>query len=125
MKGLPFTFFATGTVAVLIGMVWGLQMGGSEDFTLAPAHAHLNLVGWVTFALFGIYYHLTPSAAQAQLAKIHYAFALPGLVIMVPGIALSVLGTNHAIVIVGSMLTFVSMLIFAFTVFRHGLGSKT
>ena len=39
-------------------------MGATEDFTLAPAHAHLNLIGWVTMALYGTFYALAPRAPQ-------------------------------------------------------------
>ena len=55
MKGVAFWFFASGVVYVCLGMIFGSQMAASDDFTFAPAHAHLNLVGWVTMALFGIY----------------------------------------------------------------------
>ena len=58
MKGVAFWFFASDVVYVCyvcLGMIFGSQMAASDDFTFAPAHAHLNLVGWVTMALFGIY----------------------------------------------------------------------
>ena len=124
MKGIAFTFFATGAAAVTIGMAWGIYMGIIHDHSLASAHAHLNLVGWVTFALFGTYYHLTPSAASAQLAKIHYGMALIGAALLVPGIALSITSGNPGVAIAGSLITFASMLVFLVTVFRHGFGAK-
>ena len=34
----------------------GIWMGMHEDFTLAPVHAHINLLGWVTLALYGLYH---------------------------------------------------------------------
>ncbi len=122
MKGIGFLFFVTGVVAVSLGMMWGIHMAISTDHTLAPAHAHLNLVGWVTMGLFGVYYTLTPSAAAGFLARIHYAVALAGLVVMVPGIVLAIQGTTEAFAAIGSLLTLASMLIFVFTVFRNGLG---
>lgn len=122
MKGMAFRFFASGVVLVTAGMIWGLQMAISQDHLLAPAHAHLNLVGWVTFALFGIYYHLTPSAASTTLAQMHFAVALLGVLVMVPGIAIAVSGGTEALAAVGSILTLTSMLIFLVTVLRHGLG---
>jgi hypothetical protein len=36
-----------GAVVLLIGMLAGIAMGIEQDFALAPAHAHLNLVGGV------------------------------------------------------------------------------
>jgi len=76
MRGISFTFLVCGTVAVLIGMAWGIQMAASGDHGLSPAHAHLNLLGWVSFAIFGFYYHLVPTAAQSRLAMVHLGLAL-------------------------------------------------
>lgn len=122
MKGIAFTFFVTGVVAVVFGMGWGLQMAASGDHAMAGAHAHLNLVGWASFALFGLYYHVTPRAAASVLARIHYAVALAGLVVMVIGIALTVRGGSELAAVLGSLLTAASMLIFLYTVARNGLG---
>lgn len=124
MKGIAFAFFATGVVAVTLGMLWGVQMSISHDHALAPAHAHLNLVGWVTMGLFGTYYAITPQAAASGLAKLHYLVALLGVIAMVPGIALAISGQGEAFAAIGSLLTLASMLIFLFTVSRHGLGSR-
>lgn len=124
MKGIAFAFFATGVVAVSLGMAWGIQMGIIEDHSMSGGHAHLNLVGFVTMALFGLYYHATPQAAASVMAKVHYGVAVAGIAVMVPGIALSISGAAPALAIAGSLLTFASMLIFLVTVLRHGLGAK-
>jgi hypothetical protein len=124
MKSIAFAFFATGVVAVTLGMAWGIHMGMSQDHTTAPAHAHLNLVGWVTMALFGLYYNATPQAAASVLAKIHYVLAVAGAALMAVGIAITVTGGTEVLAIIGSLLTFASMLLFLFTVLRHGLGAK-
>ena len=49
-------------VVLLIGMLAGIVMGIQKNFVLAPAHAHLNLVGGVLLFLFGLYYRLVPAA---------------------------------------------------------------
>jgi hypothetical protein len=59
-KGKPmrisdFCFLFAGASA-LTGMAMGFVMGMSQDFTLAPSHAHLNLLGWVTMAIYGLYH---------------------------------------------------------------------
>ena len=119
MKQIAFAFFALGAISVTLGMVWGIQMSATHDHTLSPAHAHLNLVGWVTFAIFGIYYHLVPDAAQSSLAKIHLALAVLGLVALVPGIVLAINETTEILAVVGSFLTLAAMLVFLWTVFRN------
>jgi cbb3-type cytochrome oxidase subunit 1 len=101
----------------------GIFMAASNDHALAGAHAHLNLVGWVTMALFGIYYHLTPKAAAAGLARVHLAVATLGVLLMVPGIAIAILYDQEGLAIAGSLVTFASMLIFLYTVARYGLGA--
>ncbi len=118
MRGVAFWFFASGVGYVTLGMFFGIWMSAAHDHTLAGAHAHLNLVGWVTMALFGMFYHLVPSAAASPLAKIHFAVATIGVWFMVPGIALAIMGQNQLPVIIGSLATAASMLIFLYIVMR-------
>lgn len=125
MRDTAFSFFAAATVSVFIGMFWGIQMSVSNDHSLAGAHAHLNLVGWVTLGLFGIYYRLTPAANNTLLAKIQACLAILGVAVMVPGIAIVIQGGNAAFAAAGSILSVTSMGIFLFTVMRHGFGART
>ncbi len=118
MRGISFWFFMTAIVYVMLGMIWGIIMAATGDHTLAAAHAHLNLVGWVTLALFGIYYHLVPAAGEHLLAKVHFAVATAGVVLIVPGIAMALTGAGELLAKVGSVLTLASMLLFAVVVFR-------
>lgn len=111
MRGVALWFFASAVVYVSLGMIFGLWMSASGDHMLAPAHAHLNLVGWVTMALFGVYYHLVPSA-QGRLATLHFALATIGVWLMAPGIALAILGKTEVPVVIGSFCTLASMLLF-------------
>lgn len=124
MKGVSYWFMLTAVVAVTIGMVWGIQMSASGDHLLSPAHAHLNLLGWVTMAIFAFYYHLVPDAAETMLAKVHFALAFAGLVLIVPGIVMAVRETGETLAKIGSILTVLSMLVFLFTVARRGLAAR-
>lgn len=112
MKGIGLLFFGSGAVYVMLGMLWGLHMGASKDFTLAPAHAHLNLVGFVTMALMGLFYHLTPRAAASVLSRAHFGLATLGVWTMVPGIAMVDTGRGDGLAIVGSLLTASAMAVF-------------
>ncbi len=118
MRGIAFWFFGSAVVYVTCGMLFGLWMSGSHDHTLASAHAHLNLVGWVTMGLFGVYYHLVPAAAASQLAKVHFALATVAVWLMFPGIILAVRGQTELLAILGSFAALLSMLLFLFTVVR-------
>jgi hypothetical protein len=62
--------FRAAVVMVIAGMIWGMAMGITQDHSTLPAHAHLNLLGWVSLFLFGIYYHLHPQIDRMHLASV-------------------------------------------------------
>ena len=88
MQGLAARFFGSAIVYGILGMALGLHMGMSKDHTQMPTHAHLLVVGWVSFAIFGIFYHLFPSAAASFLAKLQFWLAQLSLVTLIIGLAL-------------------------------------
>ena len=118
MRGVAFWFFGLAVLCALIGMGWGIQMSVSQNHDLSPAHAHLNLIGWVGFAIAGIYYHLVPQAAEHWLARVHFGVAALGLVLIVPGIVQALQHTGETLAKAGSVLTLLGMLVFAVGVVR-------
>lgn len=124
MRDPAFLFFAAAVVCASGGMLWGIQMAIRGDHLLASAHAHLNLVGWVTLALTGIYYRMTPTANDTLAAKAHAIAALSGVGVMVPGIAIVIQGGTPVIAAAGAFLSMASMLILVGMVFRHGFGVR-
>ena len=119
MRGVSLWFFGLALASIIIGMAWGIQMSASHNHTLAPAHAHLNLIGWVSFAIIGFYYHLVPSAAEGVIAKLHFVIAALGLVLLVPGIVQALQQTGETLAKIGSVLTLAGMGIFAMNVLRN------
>lgn len=115
MKNLPFAFMAFGVLCVLVGMGYGMHMAANQDFVTAPAHAHLNLIGFVLSAIFAFYYHLVP-AAQTRLGWVQFFIQVVAVVIMFPGIIMADLGQGDTYAIIGSVLAIVSMLIFGWVV---------
>ncbi|HET7412142.1 MAG TPA: hypothetical protein VFJ18_05710 [Pararhizobium sp.] len=118
MNTLARICWITAPIYALIGMAYGIHMATTSNFALAPAHAHLNLLGWVTIALYGVFYTVVPAAASSMLAKIHVALAEIGVIIIVPGIALAVTGQGEALAAIGSIVTILSMLLFLIVVVR-------
>lgn len=112
--------FQAAVAFVVAGMVWGLVMAISEDHSAMPAHAHLNLLGWVSLFLFGIYYRLHPSLEDAKSAKVQVWVWIVGTIILAIGVAL--VHTGHTvgdpIAAVGSFIVLVGMLLFGWLVFR-------
>src|SRR5215831_3169922 len=92
MAKLPLAFFSVATLCVMAGMVWGSIMGSKEDFSLAPAHAHLNLVGWASLGLMGTFYAL--SGRGGRLGWANFAFSTAGVVVMIPSLAMYLSGKS-------------------------------
>lgn len=112
-------FFKTAIVFLILGIAAGLQMAISGDHGAFPAHAHINLLGWVTSAIFGGYYALNPQKAGRRIAMIHYGVYNLGLVIMLPALYLLLQGNSalEPVVAAGSLIVAAGVLIFAFVVF--------
>ncbi|RYE10237.1 MAG: hypothetical protein EOP22_05800 [Hyphomicrobiales bacterium] len=118
MKSLPFYFIIVAVIFALIGMFYGMYMAGSGDHLLGGAHAHNNLLGFVTMALYGFYYRAVPSAISG-LATIHFWVALVANIVFPLGIAMAILGQTPLFAAVGGGLEIVAMLIFGWTVYRN------
>jgi hypothetical protein len=110
----------TGAAVLLVGMLAGIAMGIQQDFTLAPAHAHLNLVGGVLLFLFGLYYRLVPAAGNSPLAKLQGWLHIVGAILFPAGVAIVILkGASFiAAPIVGSLIAVGAMALFTVIVFR-------
>jgi hypothetical protein len=112
---------------LLAGMLAGIVMGITQDFALAPAHAHLNLVGGVLLFLFGLYYRLVPATGTSILAKIQGWLHIIGAIVFPVGVAVVILKGEAlvALPIVGSLIVAVAMAMFALIVFRTALASTS
>jgi hypothetical protein len=110
----------TGVVILLVGMLMGIAMGIQQDFTLAPAHAHLNLVGGVLLFLFGLYYRLVPAAGNSPLARLQCWLHIAGAILFPAGVAIVVLkgAAFIAAPIVGSLIAVAAVALFAVIVFQ-------
>jgi hypothetical protein len=107
-------------VILLIGMLGGIDMGVRQDFVLAPAHAHLNLVGGVLLFMFGLYYRMIPAAGAMKLAEVQGWLHIVGGIVFPAGVALVVLKGPAFIAapIIGSLIVVVAIALFAVIVFR-------
>jgi hypothetical protein len=119
MKSLSFSFIMLASLFAIAGMGFGIYMAISQDHSMAPAHAHNNLIGFVTMALYGIYYALVPAAAATRLAAIHFWIALLGALTFGPGLILVFTGQGEWLVQIASIASIIAMVIFAYTVFAN------
>lgn len=120
MINLGNTFLRIAIVYALIGMVLGAVMGMSGNHTQAPTHAHVNLLGWVSMFLFGLYYRFNSAAADLGLAKWHFWVMNLGLVVMLAALALFMAGNTAAEPVLGiaSLVVLLGMVLFAVVVWR-------
>jgi hypothetical protein len=113
--------FRVSVTLGLIGMAMGIAMGIRQDFVLAPAHAHLNLLGFVVLFLAALYYRVVPEAAATVAAKVHAATAILGAIVFPLGLAgLLTYGRERfePMVIAGAVIVFSGMVQFVLIVFR-------
>ena len=106
--------FLVAAAAGVAGVSLGIFMGMSEDFTLAPAHAHINLLGWVSVALYGLYHRGVERPSQ-RLAWIQVGAAALGFPLMAGGLAAYLATGSHfpmPLIVAGSILFLASMALF-------------
>ncbi|HEY2890337.1 MAG TPA: hypothetical protein VGJ31_06895 [Dongiaceae bacterium] len=119
MANIDRWFLRVAVVYALLAMALGIAMGISEDHSQMPTHAHLNLVGWVSMAIYALVYRQWPAAAQSKLALIHFWTANAGAILLNLGVY-GLMSGNAAlapVAVAGSLVTIAGMLIFAFIVY--------
>ena len=111
-------FFRTAILFLLVGIAIGIHMAISQNHNVIGAHAHINLLGWVTSAVFGGYYALNPAKATGRLPLIQYIVYTAGVLLMVVSLYLLLMGNTamEPMVAAGSLVTFAGVLLFAWIV---------
>ena len=115
------SLFRISVSIALLGMAFGIFMGIKQDFALAPAHAHLNLLGFVTMFLSALYYRVHPMAAASRLAHYQAVISVVGAILFPAGIAGVLLGGHdrfEPLVVGGALTVFAGMVLFAVIVYR-------
>jgi hypothetical protein len=77
---------------LILGISLGIAMGASQNFTLRPVHAHINLLGWTTMALAGLIYSVFPKAGESRLARLHFWLLNLALPVMMGALTMLLLG---------------------------------
>lgn len=63
------TFIRAAIIYLVIGTTMGVVMAVNPEWAapLRTAHAHINLVGWLSMMVFGVGYHVLPRFRGKQL----------------------------------------------------------
>lgn len=122
MPAISRFYFLTAICFLVAGILIGLKMAISQDFAAVGAHAHINLLGWVTMSIFGTYHALNPSGASTKLARIQAYIYVLGVLVMAPALYLFLTGTPAAepVVAIASIAVFVGVLMFGAIIYRTG-----
>ena len=115
------TFLKISVVYFLIGISFGMYMSMTHVFDFASVHAHINLLGWASFALAGLIYHLFPALADHALGKAHFWLANIGLPIMMLSLIFFVTGNESAelFIAIGASILTLGILAFVLNVLMN------
>ena len=78
MPRVSYAFFSLAALCGLLGTIWGEHMGRTDNHSTFIAHAHLNLVGWVSMAVMGGFYALASGTYPRWLAWTNFALQAIG-----------------------------------------------
>lgn len=98
------------------GMLLGSSMAIAGNFMLSHAHAHINLAGWATLALYGLY-HRGVERRSETLARWQVWIGVIGTAIFTIALAFYLLSGTETkpfllMSLVGGVATAVSMILF-------------
>jgi cbb3-type cytochrome oxidase subunit 1 len=105
---------------LVLGVTLGIVMGITHQFSLAPVHAHVNLLGWVTLGIIGVVYHLHPAAAETRLAHVHFWIHTTALPVFMIGLGFTLTGHEAfmPVTIAGATAVFAGIVVFAVNIWR-------
>ncbi len=112
MSRISRTFIVMAIAYACIGVAMGIWMGINQDFTHMHLHAHINLIGWTSLALFGVIYHVVPQLAQSKLAKLQLLLSGLGTAIFLVGLPLADAGITILLAVTGSLMVLAGTALF-------------
>lgn len=120
MMSVSNNFLRLGVLSALVGMTLGVWMGANQDFVLRPVHAHINLLGFASMMLFGLFYRAFPAASRGWLPMAHFVLSVLGFLILMPSLALMLLARPVFLpgMIASEIMLVTSMLLFVIIVFK-------
>jgi hypothetical protein len=112
MKNIDRWFILIGLLYGILGFAFGIWVGINEQFDQAHLHAHINLIGFASMALFGLVYRAFPALAEHKLAALHFFLYNVGAIIFLAGIPLAQAHQTVALAAGGSLTVLAGLLVF-------------
>ncbi|WP_207265872.1 DUF2871 family protein [Pseudomonas sp. GW101-3H06] len=115
------TWFRLAALYFAIGVLLGVAMGASGDHSLFAVHAHINLLGWVSMALFGLICAVHPSITEGRAAAAQFWMYNVGVPVMLGALTLRLKGfpSVEPLIAIASILIGCSVLLFVWLVFSR------
>jgi cbb3-type cytochrome oxidase subunit 1 len=115
MNGIARGFLISAITYGVLGMLLGLHMGITHNHGQMPTHAHIMVIGWVSFFLFGIYYLQFGKITSRALSLVHFWTAQAAFVALASGLWLIYSGRNQfePVAAISSTAYALSFLVFA------------
>lgn len=115
------TWFRLAALYFALGVVMGVTMGASGDHSLFAVHAHVNLLGWVSMALFGLIGTVHPSITEGRAASAQFWMYNLGVPVMLGALTLRLKGfpSVEPLIGVASILIGCSVLLFVWLAFTR------
>ena len=123
MKAIDTTYVAIGALWLVVGMVLGIVMGASENFTFIPVHAHINLVGFACHAVFGMAYRQWPSMKASPLAPYQFWIFVIATPVTLIGLVFTLTGGPVLPTIIGSLGLVLGAALFALMIWQARLAA--
>ena len=86
------TWLRMAVLYFVAAVLLGVGMGASGNHGLRTVHAHANLLGWVSMALFALVCGHWPAVAQDTLAKVQFWLYQCALPVMLGSLAVKYTG---------------------------------
>jgi len=112
MPRIDVSFILLSVLCLIVGIGMGIVMGAAHDFRFTPVHAHLNLLGWTSLALFGLVYKNYPALKASWLASAHLILSGSTAIVFPAGIYISIAHDNPALAIAASFVALAGILVF-------------
>jgi hypothetical protein len=121
MKTVDINFIAIGALWLVAGMLLGIGMGAAHNFALAPLHAHINLIGFVSHAIFGMAYRHWPALKDSPFAPYQFWIFVIASPITLIGLYFTVMNGPELPTIIGSIAVLIGAALFAVMIWTERL----
>ena len=117
----PAALIRWATLYFVTGVTIGIYMSSTLDIAIAPVHAHVNLIGWVSLALAALVYKAWPATAASPLARFHFWANVVSLPILAAMLYAYLRGNTsiEPVLAVSSLAVYAGVIALAVNVFRN------